>query len=235
MVLSPLGDVHERRQTRLLIGRGDTAPVKRDADEANGYPTGLETEEGRSGVFARMRGHYRLGERSRQGQAHPRSHRGHAAFDGDAERHGSAGGRRQPAAARRNIATQTPSFYNVTLKNMAVPWTNRDQTVFAPLNDYVATFIGMVRDDVAFNTALSADLTYTVQRCHARPPRATNNAHYENAETNAVNLFTALHADHAVVDARASRPRPPRVSSPRAPRPRRSSSTAPTARCSASR
>src|SRR5215213_2613406 len=60
------------------------------------------------------------------------------------------------------IATQSPSFYNVTLKNMAVPWTNRDQTVFAPLNDYVATFIGMVRDDVAFNTALSADLTYTV-------------------------------------------------------------------------
>ena len=45
---------------------------------------------------------------------------------------------------------------------MAVPWTNRDQTVFVPLNDYVATFIGMVRDDVPFNTALSADLTYTV-------------------------------------------------------------------------
>ena len=32
---------------------------------------------------------------------------------------------------------------------MAVPWTNRDQSVFVPLNDYVATFIGMVRDDVA--------------------------------------------------------------------------------------
>jgi hypothetical protein len=28
---------------------------------------------------------------------------------------------------------------------MAVPWTNRDQSVFVPLNDYVATFIGMVR------------------------------------------------------------------------------------------
>jgi len=60
------------------------------------------------------------------------------------------------------LATQSPSFYNVTLKNMAVPWTNRDQSVFVPLNDYVATFIGMVRDDVPFNTALSADLTYTV-------------------------------------------------------------------------
>jgi hypothetical protein len=89
------------------------------------------------------------------------------------------------------IATQAPSFYNVTLKNMAVPWTNRDQTVFAPLNDYVATFIGMVRDDVPFNTALSADLTYTVSGVSpAASP--SNNTHYETAETNSVNLFTAL-------------------------------------------
>src|SRR6185295_1861933 len=90
-----------------------------------------------------------------------------------------------------NIAPQNASFYNVTLKNLAVPWTNRDQTVFAPLNDYVATFIGMVRDDVAFNTALSADLTYTVNGS-TPAASATSNAHYENAETNNLNLFTAL-------------------------------------------
>jgi len=89
------------------------------------------------------------------------------------------------------IATQSPSFYNVTLKNMAVPWTNRDQSVFVPLNDYVATFIGMVRDDVAFNTALSADLTYTVSGV-TPAASATSNAHYENAENNSVNLFAAL-------------------------------------------
>jgi hypothetical protein len=89
------------------------------------------------------------------------------------------------------IATQNPSFYNVTLKNMAVPWTNRDQTVFAPLNDYVATFIGMVRDNIPFNTALSADLTYTVSG--ATPAAsASSNAHYENAESSNINLFTAL-------------------------------------------
>ncbi|HTU65920.1 MAG TPA: hypothetical protein VMF52_08220 [Steroidobacteraceae bacterium] len=90
-----------------------------------------------------------------------------------------------------NIATQNAAFYNVTLKNFAMPWTNRDQTVFAPLNDYVATFIGMVRDDVPFNTALSADLTYTV---NGVSPAASpsNNDHYAAAETNAVNLMTAL-------------------------------------------
>jgi hypothetical protein len=89
------------------------------------------------------------------------------------------------------IAMQNPNFYNVTLKNMAMPWTNRDQTVFAPLNDYVATFIGMVRDDVPFNTALSADLQYTVQGV-SPAASATSNAHYEAAENNVVNLMTAL-------------------------------------------
>jgi hypothetical protein len=95
------------------------------------------------------------------------------------------------ALGAANIATQNPAFYSATLKNMAVPWTNRDQTVFAPLNDYVATFIGMVRDDVPFNTALSADLTYTVSGV-SPAASATNNDHYEAAENNAVNLFTAL-------------------------------------------
>ncbi len=91
------------------------------------------------------------------------------------------------------VATDDASFYNVTLKNMAMPWTNRDQTVFAPLNDYVATFIGMVRDDVPFNTALSADLTYTVDGVSpAASP--SNNDHYANAETSGVNLKDALHA-----------------------------------------
>jgi hypothetical protein len=74
---------------------------------------------------------------------------------------------------------------------MAVPWTNRDQTVFAPLNDYVATFIGMVRDDVDFSTALSADLTYTVSGV-TPAVSASNNDHYAAAENNQVNLFTAL-------------------------------------------
>ena len=59
-------------------------------------------------------------------------------------------------------AVAAPGFYNVVLKNMVMPWTNRDQTVFAPLNDYAATVIGMVRDDIDFNTALSADILYTV-------------------------------------------------------------------------
>src|SRR6266699_1269607 len=90
------------------------------------------------------------------------------------------------------IATGAPSFYNVTLKNLVVPWTNRDQTVFAPLNDYAATVIGMTRDDVAFNTALSDDILYTVNTPGLPAPSSANNNHYATAESNGVDLSTAL-------------------------------------------
>jgi hypothetical protein len=89
-------------------------------------------------------------------------------------------------------ATNAPSFYNVTLKNLVTPWTNRDMTVFAPLNDYTATVIGMVRDDVPFNTALSADILYTVNSSGLPAVSANNNDHYEQAEQNGVDLEAAL-------------------------------------------
>jgi hypothetical protein len=58
------------------------------------------------------------------------------------------------------LATNDAAFYNGTIRNLAAPWTNRDQSVFVPLNDYTATVVGMVRDNVPFNTLLSADLVY---------------------------------------------------------------------------
>jgi hypothetical protein len=90
------------------------------------------------------------------------------------------------------IATQASTFYNMTLKNMVIPWTNRDQTAFAPLNDYTATVIGMVRDDVPFNTALSADILYTVNAPGLPAPSNSGNDHYATAEANGVDLSTAL-------------------------------------------
>jgi hypothetical protein len=89
-------------------------------------------------------------------------------------------------------ATNAPSFYSVTLKNLVTPWTNRDMTVFAPLNDYTATVIGMTRDNVNFTTALSADILYTVNAPGLPAVSATGNDHYERAEANGVDLKAAL-------------------------------------------
>jgi hypothetical protein len=96
------------------------------------------------------------------------------------------------AAAIATAPATAPTFYNVTLKNWVIPWTNRDQTVFAPLNDYAATVIGMVRDDVPFNTALSADILYTVNSGGLPAPSNASNAHYAAAEANGVDLSSAL-------------------------------------------
>ncbi|HUI59802.1 MAG TPA: hypothetical protein VLX90_06250 [Steroidobacteraceae bacterium] len=96
------------------------------------------------------------------------------------------------AIGAAGIATSRAAFYNVVLKNFVTPWTNRDQTVFAPLNDYTATVIGMVRDDVPFNTALSADILYTINASGLPAPSIAGNDHYATAETNNVDLSTAL-------------------------------------------
>jgi hypothetical protein len=91
------------------------------------------------------------------------------------------------------IATQDPAFYNNTIRNMAAPWTNRDQSVFVPLNDYTATVVGMVRDDVPFNTLLSADLVYTADGASGVPAYSySNNAMYDAMDANNVDLKAHL-------------------------------------------
>ncbi len=101
-----------------------------------------------------------------------------------------AAGRMVQAA---EMAMDHPAFYAVTLKNLVTPWTNRGQTVFAPLNDYTATVIGMVRDDVPFNELLSGDILYVGNSGLGLPAvAATSNAHYEELESRGVDLRTGL-------------------------------------------
>jgi len=99
--------------------------------------------------------------------------------------------------AALNIVTKDPAFYNNTIRNLAMPWTNRDQTVFAPLNDYVATVVGMVRDNVPFNTLLSADLVYiadaSAASTYSLPAYSPgNNDLYQQMDDNGVDLKAHL-------------------------------------------
>jgi hypothetical protein len=91
------------------------------------------------------------------------------------------------------VATNDPSFYNNTIRNLAAPWTNRQQSVFVPLNDYTATVIGMVRDNVPFNTLLSADLVYVGNASLGLPAYSiANNDLYQAMDDNTVDLSQAL-------------------------------------------
>jgi len=90
------------------------------------------------------------------------------------------------------IAMDNEAFYSVTLKNLATPWTNRDRTVFAPLNDYTATVIGLVKNDEDFRTLLYGNTLYTSNAAGLPPYSISNNAHYEAIEAQGISLKDTL-------------------------------------------
>ncbi|MEM7002964.1 MAG: hypothetical protein AAF529_19410 [Pseudomonadota bacterium] len=89
-------------------------------------------------------------------------------------------------------ATQAPEFYGVTLKNFAAPWTNRDSSVFVALDDYIATIVGIVRDDVDFREILSGDILYVGSGAGIPAYANNSNAHYEALEDQGADLQAVL-------------------------------------------
>jgi len=93
------------------------------------------------------------------------------------------------------IAMDNKAFYNITLKNFATPWSNRERTLFASLNDYTATVIGMVRDETPFNELLSANLVYVGDPALGLPDYSmSDNDHYQALEDQGIDLKTHLQA-----------------------------------------
>ncbi|WP_085949190.1 hypothetical protein [Aliiglaciecola lipolytica] len=91
------------------------------------------------------------------------------------------------------IAMDNPAFYNVTLKNWVTPWTNEEADIFAPLNDYTATVIGMARDDVDFRLVLSGNILYVGDNALNIPAYGVdNNEHYQALEDQEIDLSQAL-------------------------------------------
>jgi hypothetical protein len=84
-------------------------------------------------------------------------------------------------------AMDDPAFYRTSLVNLVTPWTNVDQSVFRELNDYTATVIGMIRDDVPFDQVLSADLVYVGTKVSPAYSQ-TNNDHYRKLQEDRVDL-----------------------------------------------
>lgn len=93
------------------------------------------------------------------------------------------------------LAMENSAFYSVTLKNWVTPWTNEEADVFAPLNDYTATVIGMVRDDVDFREILSGDILYVADDSVDAPAYSiSSNAHYQALDDLDADLKEVLQA-----------------------------------------
>jgi hypothetical protein len=91
--------------------------------------------------------------------------------------------------AAADLAMQNPSFYRVVLKNWITPWTNVERSVHAPLNDYTATVIGLIRDDRPFTEVLTADVVYVgAAGVVSTPYSHTDNQHYQELEARNVDL-----------------------------------------------
>ena len=67
------------------------------------------------------------------------------------------------AVAAAYVAMNNKHFYNATLVNFITPWTNEARAIFpedidteGTLNDYTATVIGVIRDEIDFRRILES-------------------------------------------------------------------------------
>jgi hypothetical protein len=104
-----------------------------------------------------------------------------------------AQGRKVDAA---RVAMRNPLFYNLVIKNWVKPWTNEEFNNKVPLNDYVATVIGVIRDDVSFDELLYGDFVYAASDDFydndSDDYSNESNRHYERLESQNRDLSTLL-------------------------------------------
>lgn len=105
------------------------------------------------------------------------------------------------AANAAAIATDDARFLNVTVRDFAAKMSNRDQTVNTPLNDFIATVIGVVRDNVNAKDLLTKDITYVGDPAQAPIPTSVaddilrSNNHYQALENGRYDLGKVLKVD----------------------------------------
>ena len=94
----------------------------------------------------------------------------------------------QEARDAAQVALSSSGFYNVTVKNMVTPWTNEEQTMFADLNDFTATVIGLVRDGDDFRKVLYDNVLYVGVSGGLPAYSNDSNDHYVALEDSGANL-----------------------------------------------
>lgn len=100
-------------------------------------------------------------------------------------------GQRRKAA---ELAVSTKDFYHITVRDFAGRMSTRESNTHAPLSDFIALVMGVVRDDTPATELLTADYHY-----RADEPAGTilsnvvmSNNHFATLEAQGTNLVTAL-------------------------------------------
>lgn len=114
-----------------------------------------------------------------------------------------------------SLATEDGQFVNTTIRDFAAKMSNRAETINVPLNDFIATFMGIARDNLPATEALTGDYFYMANRDPNTNPRPNvvsgsapfpsapvpgrlvedilrSNNHYESLETGRYDLNSVL-------------------------------------------
>ncbi|MFZ3231318.1 MAG: hypothetical protein WA160_14005 [Pseudobdellovibrio sp.] len=96
------------------------------------------------------------------------------------------------------MATNDSRFYNITVRDFASKMSNRSETINTPLNDFTATVIGSVRDEINAQRLLWDNLVYVADPTKASVPSSSvadllrSNNHYESLDTQRIDLAKVL-------------------------------------------
>ncbi len=104
-------------------------------------------------------------------------------------------------------AMDNPAFYNTKVRELATPWTNREQSVYVDMNDMVATVVGLIRDDAPFDQVLYDDVVYVgTAAATAVPYSQTDNDHYLDLQLNRVDLSDPANLERQTQSAQPGAP-----------------------------
>lgn len=108
------------------------------------------------------------------------------------------------------LATADPNFLNITVRDFAARMSNRDEAVNVPMNDFTATIIGAVRDQINAQRLLYDNIVYMADPAKAAVPSnvemdiVKSNNHYETLGNDRFDLGKVLTvAQQKVFDGRS--------------------------------
>lgn len=101
-------------------------------------------------------------------------------------------------AGAARLATAERGFLNVVVKDFAAKMSTREETVAAPFSDFVATVVGVTKDNVDARQLLTGNFTYrgiaglaNVRAAEVADILSSNN-HYADIESQGLDLRTSL-------------------------------------------